>query len=62
MLFKILEPFKYSPDGLAVVELTADSEPMSIREDLQEGLLEARLIAPADAAPAKTGRQARAAA
>ena len=62
MLFKILEPFKYSADGLTVVELTADSEPMPIREDLQEGLLEAGLIAPADAAPAKTGRRGQAAA
>lgn len=46
MLFKILKDFNYSPDGLTVVALTTETKPMPIRQDLQEGLLGAKLIEP----------------
>lgn len=57
MLFKILAAFDYSPDGLTVVPLTAESPPMPIRADICDGLVEAKLIE-----EVKPTRQARASA
>lgn len=60
MLFKILDTFKYSPDGVAVIELTTESPDRSIRADIRQGLIDAGLIEEVKggaAAPARTVEQ-----
>jgi len=60
VLFKILETFNYSPNGVAVIELTPESPNRAIRADIRQGLIDAGLIeaVKADAsAPALTPEQ-----
>lgn len=48
MTYKILQAFKYSPDGVNVIQLAAD-DVRSIRADLVEGLVEGGYIEKATA-------------